>query len=238
MIETPILNFGVIAPALALVIAAVIVLLGDLLLPRSQKQVLAYVAMLGIVAAFVATMLLWSATEPAFLGTDGMAVADGYALFFNYVFLTAAGLAVLISVDYAHRQELAQGEYYALLLLSTAGMSVMAAATDLMVLFVGLEVVSIPLYVLAGLKRGQDESNESGLKYLLLGAFASAFLLYGIALTYGVSGSTAPSTRASLADVSMLIGPRLRSGEASSACRRASAWMRARTSSKAKGLTR
>jgi NADH-quinone oxidoreductase subunit N len=191
MIETPVLNFSVITPALALVIAAVIVLLGDLLLPRSQKQVLAYVAMLGIVAAFVATVLLWSATEPAFFGTDGMAVADGYALFFNYVFLTAAGLAVLISVDYAHRQELAQGEYYALLLLSTAGMSVMAAATDLMVLFVGLEVLSIPLYVLAGLKRGQDESNESGLKYLLLGAFASAFLLYGIALTYGVSGSTA-----------------------------------------------
>jgi NADH-quinone oxidoreductase subunit N len=191
MIETPVLNFSVITPALALVIAAVIVLLGDLFLPRSHKQVLAYVAMLGIVAAFVATMLLWSATEPAFFGTDGMAVADGYALFFNYVFLTAAGLAVLISVDYAHRQELAQGEYYALLLLSTAGMSVMAAATDLMVLFVGLEVLSIPLYVLAGLKRGQDESNESGLKYLLLGAFASAFLLYGIALTYGVSGSTA-----------------------------------------------
>jgi NADH-quinone oxidoreductase subunit N len=193
MIETPVLNFTVIAPALALVIAAVIVLLADLFLPRVQKQVLAFVALLGIAVAFVATALLWSATEPAFLGQDGMAVADGYALFFNYVFLTVAGLAVLISVDYIDREGLAQGEYYALLLLSTAGMAFMAAATDLMVLFVGLEVLSIPLYVLAGLKRGRAESNEAGLKYFLLGAFASAFLLYGIALTYGASGSTALS---------------------------------------------
>jgi NADH-quinone oxidoreductase subunit N len=193
MIETPVLNFAVIAPALALIIAAVIVLLADLFLPRSQKRLLAYVALLGVVAAFVATGLLWDTPEPAFLGTDGMAVADGYALFFNYVFLTVAGLAVLISVDYADRQGLAQGEYYALLLLSTAGMTVMAAATDLMVLFMGLEVLSIPLYVLVGLKRGQAESNEAGLKYFLLGAFASAFLLYGIALTYGAGGSTALS---------------------------------------------
>jgi len=191
MIETPVLNFNVIAPTLAIVIAAALVLLLDLFLPRPKKQALAYVALLGILAAFVATGLLWDARETAFLGTGGMAVADGYALFFNYVFLTVAALAVLISVDYARRQKLAQGEYYALLLLSTAGMIVMAAATDLMVLFVGLEVLSIPLYVLAGLKRGQAESNESGLKYFLLGAFASAFLLYGIALTYGVSGSTA-----------------------------------------------
>ena len=193
MIETPVLNFSVIAPALALVIAAAIVLLADLFLPRSQKQILAYVALLGIVVAFVATGLVWSATGPAFLGTEGMAVADGYALFFNFVFMTVAGLAVLISVDYTDRQGLAQGEYYALLLLSTAGMSVMAAATDLMVLFVGLEVLSMPLYVLVGLKRGQAESNEAGLKYFLLGAFASAFLLYGIALTYGAGGSTALS---------------------------------------------
>ncbi len=190
MIETPVLNFSVLAPTLALVVAALIVLLVDLFLPRRHKQWLAYLALLGIVAAFVATGALWSATEPAFQGTDGMAVADGYALFFNYIFLTVAGLAVLISVDYISRQGLAQGEYYALLLLSTAGMSVMAAATDLMALFVGLEIVSIPLYIMAGLKRERAESNEAGLKYLLLGAFASAFLLYGIALTYGASGST------------------------------------------------
>jgi NADH-quinone oxidoreductase subunit N len=191
MIETPVLNFSVLAPTLALVAAAVIVLLVDLFLPRPQKQALAYLALLGIVAAFVATGLLWSATEPALQGVGGMAVADGYALFFNCIFLTVAGLSVLIAVDYAAREGLAQGEYYALLLLSTAGMSVMAAATDLMVLFVGLEVLSIPLYIMAGLKRGRAESNEAGLKYFLLGAFASAFLLYGIALTYGASGNTA-----------------------------------------------
>jgi len=190
MIETPVLNFSVLAPTLALVVAALIVLLVDLFLPRQHKQWLAYLALLGIVAAFVATGALWSATEAAFQGDDGMAVADGYALFFNFIFLTVAGLAVLISVDYISRQGLAQGEYYALLLLATAGMSVMAAATDLMVLFVGLEIVSIPLYIMAGLKRGRAESNEAGLKYLLLGAFASAFLLYGIALTYGASGGT------------------------------------------------
>ena len=193
MVETPVLNFDVIAPVLALVIAAAIVLLLDLYLPRSRKQILAFVALLGVLVGFVATGLLWDAPDPAFAGDDGMAVADGYALFFNYIFLTVAGLAVLISVDYAAREGLAQGEYYGLLLLSTAGMMTMAAATDLMVLFVGLEILSIPLYVLAALKRGRAESNESGLKYFLLGAFASAFLLYGIALTYGASGSTALS---------------------------------------------
>jgi NADH-quinone oxidoreductase subunit N len=191
MIETPALNFNVIAPALTLIVAAVMVLLVDLFLSRSQKQVLAYLALLGVMAAFFVNGWQWNATDRAFLGLDGMAVADSYTLFFNYVFLTVAGLAVLIAVDYADRQGLAQGEYYSLLLLSTAGMSVMAAATDLMVLFVGLEVLSIPLYILAGLKRGQAESNESGLKYFLLGAFASAFFLYGMALTYGASGSTA-----------------------------------------------
>jgi NADH-quinone oxidoreductase subunit N len=193
MIETPVLNFDVVAPVLTLVIAAAIVLLADLFLPRERKQALATIALLGIAAAFVVTGLLWDATDPAFVGESGMAVADGYALLSDVIFLTVAGLAVLISVDYAARQGLAQGEYYALLLLSTAGMSVMAAATDLMVLFVGLEVLSIPLYVLAALKRGRAESNESGLKYFLLGAFASAFFLYGIALTYGAGGSTALS---------------------------------------------
>ena len=177
MIETPALNFGVIAPALTLIVAAVVVLLLDLFLSPTQKQVLAYLALLGILTAFLVNGLRWSATERAFLGFDGMAVADSYTLFFNYVFLIVAGLAVLIAVDYADRQGLAQGEYYSLLLFSTAGMSVMAAATDLMVLFVGLETLSIPLYILAGLKRGQAKSNESGLKYFLLGAFASAFLL-------------------------------------------------------------
>jgi NADH-quinone oxidoreductase subunit N len=193
MIETPALNFNVVAPTLALVISAVVVLLADLFLSSSRKQVLAYLAVLGIVAAFFVNGMQWRAAGAAFVGTAGMAVADGYALFFNYVFLTVAGLAVLISADYADREGLAQGEYYGLLLLSAAGMTVMAAATDLMVLFVGLEVLSIPLYVLAGLKRGRAESNEAGLKYFLLGAFASAFLLYGIALTYGAAGSTALS---------------------------------------------
>jgi len=152
MIETPALNFNVIAPTLALVISAVVVLLADLFLSSSRKHVLAYLAGLGVVAAFFVNGMQWRAAGTAFVGAAGMAVADGYALFFNYVFLTVAGLAVLISADYTDREGLAQGEYYGLLLLSTAGMTVMAAATDLMVLFVGLEILSIPLYVLAGLK--------------------------------------------------------------------------------------
>jgi NADH-quinone oxidoreductase subunit N len=119
-----------------------------------------------------------------------MLAADGYALFLNLVVLTAAALAILFSVEYVERIGLAQGEYYTLLLLSTTGMMLMAAAINLMTIFLALEILSIALYVLVGLNRAERRSGEAALKYLLLGAFASGFLLYGMALIYGQAGTT------------------------------------------------
>jgi NADH-quinone oxidoreductase subunit N len=119
-----------------------------------------------------------------------MLVADGYALFFNLIVLTAAALAILFSVEYTERTGLARGEYYTLLLLSTAGMMLMAASVNLVTIFLALEILSIALYVLVGLDRARLRSSEAALKYLLLGAFASGFLLYGMALLYGQAGTT------------------------------------------------
>ena len=117
--------------------------------------------------------------------------ADGYAMFLKLVILSAAALAILFSVEYAERTGLPQGEYYTLLLLSTTGMMLMVAAINLMTIFVALEILSIALYVLVGLNRADRRSGEAALKYFLLGAFASGFLLYGMALVYGQAGTTA-----------------------------------------------
>ena len=107
---------------------------------------------------------------------------DNFATFFNFTFLFAAGLTILMSDDYLKREGYPVGEYYPLILFTTAGAMWMASGTDLMTIFLGLEVLSISLYVLAGFFRGQLRSNEAGLKYFLLGAFSTGFLLYGIAL--------------------------------------------------------
>jgi NADH-quinone oxidoreductase subunit N len=108
----------------------------------------------------------------------------------NLVFIVTAALSILLSLSYLEGQEMQRGEYYALILFSTTGMMIMAAATDLIVVFLGLEIMSIALYILAAFNRRQLSSGEAGMKYFVLGAFASAFFLYGAALTYGATGTT------------------------------------------------
>ncbi|MBI1798592.1 MAG: NADH-quinone oxidoreductase subunit N [Candidatus Eisenbacteria bacterium] len=120
----------------------------------------------------------------------GMFVHDGFTVFFTILFCAVAALAVLLSWDYARRTRIGQSEYYMLLLSATLGMILMAASNDLITIFLGLELMSLALYVLVGIRRARLESNEAALKYFLLGAFASGFLLYGIALLYGATGST------------------------------------------------
>jgi NADH-quinone oxidoreductase subunit N len=184
-IQIPTLNFVALAPPLIVIAAALLVLLADLVV--ADKRVLGYLALLGVVAAAVASLALWSSAPLAF---QAMAVSDGYTLFFNLVFLTTAALSLLAAIDYLERKGLQRGEYYALLLFSTSGMLFMAAATDLIVVFLGLEIMSVALYILAGFNRGQFASIEAAMKYFILGAFASAFFLYGAALTYGATGTT------------------------------------------------
>ncbi len=120
----------------------------------------------------------------------GMFMVDSFTFFFQWLFLLITGTSALISMQFNRRESMDRGEYYALLLFACSGMSLMAGSGDLILTFLGVEILSIATYVLAGFKRNDSKSNESSLKYFLLGSFASAFLLYGIALIYGATGST------------------------------------------------
>jgi NADH-quinone oxidoreductase subunit N len=186
-IPIPTLNLAVIAPEIVVLVTALFVMIVDLFLDREIKGRLAWLGLVGVLAAAGLTLYLWGGTGGAL---QDMLVADGYALFLNLVVLTAAALAILFSVEYAQRTGLAQGEYYTLLLLSTAGMMLMAGAVNFMTVFLALEILSIALYVLVGLNRADRRSGEAALKYFLLGAFASGFLVYGMALIYGQASTT------------------------------------------------
>ncbi|MGH7311333.1 MAG: NADH-quinone oxidoreductase subunit N, partial [Candidatus Rokuibacteriota bacterium] len=140
-----------------------------------------------VIGAQLATLAVWGGRGRGF---RDMIILDNYALFFHLVITYAAALAVLMSVDYLRRAGVDSGEYYALLLFATSGMLLLASANDLIVVFLALELMSLSLYVLAGLFKQRRDAGEASMKYFLLGVFASAFLLYGIALLYGAAGST------------------------------------------------
>jgi NADH-quinone oxidoreductase subunit N len=152
-----------------------------------DDEVLGWMALVGLGVALVATAVLIGQQGSAFHGT---LVLDGYALFFDILFLAVGMLVVLMSMSYVEETGIGAGEYYALVLFALAGMIVMASSMDLILIFLGLEVMSISVYVLAGAWRTQVQSNEAAMKYFLLGAFATGFLLYGIALIYGATGAT------------------------------------------------
>jgi NADH-quinone oxidoreductase subunit N len=187
-----------VTPELAVFGAALLVLMADLVVPESRKGWLALVSLLGLAGAYAATISLYVAAHGFSSTADGleafnnMVSADYIALFGYLVILSACVLAVLMSPAYLKRQGIRhQGEYYALMLLATSGMMLMAAATNLMTIFLGIELLSLSLYILAGFVGTRFRSQEAGMKYFLLSSFASAFLLYGMALIYGATGSTA-----------------------------------------------
>lgn len=184
----PDLNLHIIAPEIIIVITGMAVLIAGLFMKRERNERLAALSLAGLVVAGIAIVRLWDTQNV--IGLEGMAMADRFALFLAGVFIVIAALTVLISVAYPPIRAVERGEYYALVLFATAGMMLMAAGTDLIVLFLGLEMFSICLYILAGFLRPRESSEESALKYFLLGAFASGFLLYGIALTFGATGET------------------------------------------------
>ena len=179
-------SWGALLPFLVITGTGLLVLILDPLMVPERRDRLPVLSLVGVIAAAGVLLLGRGRTEIAF---GGMLAADGFALFCNLVFLLVAALALLISIAYIRKTGLEHGEYSALLLFSTLGMMIMASSLDLMTIFLGLETLSISLYILAGFLRDQLKSNESALKYLLLGAFASGFLLYGIALVYGATGS-------------------------------------------------
>ena len=183
----PAIDLRAISPVLVLVVTAVLVMVLDLLPPRGRKDHLGFVGLAGVLVSLVITLTLWGADTRAF---RGMVALDGYALFFNLVIGYATGLVLLLSIDYLRRRGEESGEFYILVLFAAVGMMLMASATDLIVIFLALETMSLSLYVLAGFFRGQREAGEASMKYFLLGAFASGFFLYGIALVFGATGST------------------------------------------------
>lgn len=184
-IEIPTLNLVALAPQIVLVVTVILVMLFDMFV--ADKRVMGYVSLLGLgLAALVCVGMLGRPAQ----AIQTMAVSDGYSLILNLVFIATAALSILIALSYLSEHDMQRGEYYALLLFSTIGMMLMGAATDLIVVFLGLEIMSIALYVLAAFNRRQLSSGEAGIKYFVLGAFASAFFLYGVALLYGATGST------------------------------------------------
>jgi len=187
VVPPPAVALGVLLPVLAVLAAAGVVLVLDVLPPRDSKAHLGGVALAGIIGALLAIVLRWGTEARAF---RDMILLDTYALYFDLVICYAAALIVMFSMDYLGRTGSESGEYYSLLLFATAGMMLMASAGDLIVVFLALELMSLSLYVLAGLFKQRLTSGEASMKYFLLGAFASSFLLYGIALIYGATGST------------------------------------------------
>lgn len=155
--------------------------------PRAGSGDLAILAMVGVLAAALANGWLYGLTPGQ--GSTMIAV-DRFHLFANWIFLLAAVLALAISPAYVRRQRLQEGEFHALVLFATVGMMLMGGTRDLIVIFLALELMSISAYILSGFNRRDPKSAESGLKYFLLGAFSTGFLLYGIALVYGATGST------------------------------------------------
>jgi NADH-quinone oxidoreductase subunit N len=177
-----------VGPAVVLVVGAVLVLALDLFSKRANDAGLTVLSLLSTGGALGLSLAGWG-SEPreAF---HQMVSIDPFARFLEVVILAGAFVSILVSYGYARERKIGSGEYYALLLFATFGMLLMAEGVDLLVIFLGLETLSISLYVLAGIRLGDVRSGEAALKYLLLGAFATGFLLYGIALLYGATGST------------------------------------------------
>jgi NADH-quinone oxidoreductase subunit N len=176
-----------IVPEAVILSVALLVLLFDLFIKKEHKAVLGWFSVFGIVVAAVATYKLMGTTGTFFAGTFSL---DPFSVFFKFVFYIAGGLGVLLSINYLKIEDIHRGEYYALMLLATCGMMLMASAGDLITLYLGLELMALSVYILAGFMRRDNRSNEAAIKYLVLGSFSSGIMLYGMSLLYGLSGTT------------------------------------------------
>src|SRR4030042_896498 len=186
-INIPSFQLSSIGPAPTLAVTAILILLLDALSPKGRKAYFPQLSLAGLALAAFQAICLGGRT-----GTDFARVIylDNFTFFFYLIFILGPALTVLLSRHYLEDYGKNLGEYYALLLFATVGMMLMAAGSHFIMIFLGLEVMSIAVYVLAGLFREDVKSNEAALKYLLLGAFSSAFLLFGMAMLYGATGGT------------------------------------------------
>ncbi len=176
-----------ILPEIVLCGFGILVMVLDPFVAPRKRSWLGWLALVGVLAAAGGTV--WTCHNPGLAFRRSIA-ADHFSFYFFYLFLAVAALTVLGSVNYLERDAMQHGEFYALILMGTAGMCFMASSTDLIMVFIGLEISSISTYILAGFRRNDALSNEASFKYFLLGSFATAFFLYGIAFVYGLTGTT------------------------------------------------
>ncbi len=188
-LPNPVFDWHALAPDILLVATLIAVLVADLLLPEREAWRTSTIAALGLLASLVpVATLAYDGHDRVMFG--GAYVVDNYALALKAFFIIATYITVLISVDYIGEGDYYKGEYYFLLLTSTFGLSIMASARDLITLFVALETISIPTFILATFRKHDRKSNEAGVKYYLIGVLSSALMLYGMSLIFGATGTT------------------------------------------------
>jgi NADH-quinone oxidoreductase subunit N len=181
------LNLKVILPMTVLILWSCVLLLVDLFIPKERKSWTAVLAAIGLILCLglAITQAGWVSS-----GFNGMVIHDGFSFFLTVLFLSSGLAGITLAYDYLKRMEIDRGEYYILLLFSISGMILMSQANDLIVVFLALELLSIPLYVLSGFARPRVDSEEAALKYFLMGAFAGGFVVFGVALIFGATGTT------------------------------------------------
>jgi NADH-quinone oxidoreductase subunit N len=180
-------NLAKILPLVIVILWACVLLLVDLFIPKDRKVWTPILASIGMLVAIGFSIAQTGVDTEAF---GGMIRVDGFSQFLTILVLGSGLVAVMLSYDYLNRLGIQRGEYYTLLMFSISGMMLMSMAADLIVIFLALELLSIPLYVLAGFARPRSDSEEAAIKYFLLGAFASGFLVYGVAIVFGATGYT------------------------------------------------
>ena len=174
-------------PEIIVLAGACLLLMFDLILPKGQKHVIAYLSLAVVIIAGVETWFLSDNIAHIF---DRMFMFDGYSVFFKFVFYLGTILSILLSINYMKIEGGNYGEYYVLILFALSGMMIMASGTDLLSIYVGLELMALSIYILTGFTQHYGRSNEAAMKYIILGAFSSGVLLYGMSLIYGLTGTT------------------------------------------------
>ncbi|MCU1295459.1 MAG: NADH-quinone oxidoreductase subunit, partial [Bryobacterales bacterium] len=174
-------------PEIILSLFGIVIMVLEAITGPRQKSALGYLGLLGLALAFAGNVLAYGDRGQAF---QNMILVDSYGIFFRGLLIVVGFLCILFSISYLDRENAQSGEFYSLILFSIVGQCILATASDLIMIFIGLEISSIATYILAGFLRDDRRNNESALKYFLLGSFATAFLLYGIAWIYGLTAST------------------------------------------------
>ncbi len=179
-------DWWLLAPSLSVCVVALLAMLLEPFLSERKQEIVGHFSWIGLIVALYFASQQIGVKSSTF---GGMFLADDFSQFFNLIFILGAILTIFMSIDYLKKKDNNHGEFYPLILFSTYGMMVMASTSNLLVMFLGLEIMSVALYVLAGFARTQLRSTEASIKYFLLGAFATGFTVFGIAFIYGTIGS-------------------------------------------------